>query len=64
MTTMKKYKSPIIRVKNLKLEPLMQVGSTGDDGSITGGGSNSGIFNPTAESKSRMFSWDEDDEEE
>lgn len=53
---MKTYKHPIFRVVKLNAKSSILAGSN-----MTYGGSNSGQYNPTAESKSCMF-WEDDDE--
>lgn len=59
LMTMKKYKSPTIRIVNVNAATSIMAGS---NGTLTGGGSNAGQNNPTAESKGSM--WFDDEETE
>lgn len=53
---MKKYNSPKIHIVNVDTATSLLAGS---NGTLTGGGSNAGQDNPTAESK-RFIGWDDD----
>lgn len=55
---MKKYNSPDIRI--IKIDAAASI-MAGSNGTLTGGGSNAGQNNPTAESKESM--WFDDEEE-